>query len=121
MIVLETVPDVVENEAPSQIADTLLEQPVKPRRGTEPCHFDSRHDVGKIGRSIQDLEVLVVVRDGNCQVDAIALQQGDLVLPRAELIRRGHALQQVHGHFHHETVGISQAVKMLEEIAGFVV
>ena len=47
--------------------------------------------------------------------------EGDFVLARAELIRRDHALQHVHGHFHQETVGISQAVKMLEEIAGFVV
>ena len=99
----------------------LPEKPVKPWRGTEPRLFVPRHDVGKVGGRIQHLDILAVVRDRNPQVDAVALQHGDLVLPRAELLRGGHAFQHVHGNLHHETVGVLQAVKMFEEIAGFVV
>src|ERR1700690_1289886 len=120
VIVAEKAANVVENEAASQVSDTFPEKPVKPCRGTEPRLFVPRHDVGKIGGRIQNLDILVV-RDRNLQVDAVALQHGVLVLPGAELLRAGHALQHVHRNFHHEAVGVLQAMKMLEEIAGFVV
>src|ERR1035437_2119027 len=92
VIVTEEAANVVENEAARQVSDTFPEKPVKPCRGTEPRLFVPRHDVGKIGGRIQNLDILAVVRDRNLQVDAVALQHGDLVLPGAELFRGGHAL-----------------------------
>src|ERR1035441_955052 len=61
MIVTEEAANVVENEAASQITDTLPEKPVKPCRGPEPRLFVPRHDVGKVGGRIQHLDILGVV------------------------------------------------------------
>jgi len=85
VIVPEKAANVVENEAARQVTDTFPEQPVKTCRGAEPRLFIPRHDVGKVGGSIQHLDILPVVSDRNPQVDAVALQHRDLVLPRAEL------------------------------------
>src|ERR1019366_5449876 len=89
VIVTEEAANVVENEAATQVTDTLPEKPVKPCRGTEPRLFVPRHDVGKVGGRIQHLDILGVVPARDLQVDAVALQHGDLVLPRTELLRGG--------------------------------
>src|SRR6266487_165859 len=81
LVVSEKIADVIEDEAAGQIANALSEKAAESDRGSEASLFVAGHYVREVWSSIKNLDLVIVARDGHFQVDAVALQHGDLVLP----------------------------------------
>src|ERR1700740_98717 len=73
--------DVVENEAAGQVAYALSQKTVEPDRGPETALLVACHDLRQVGRGVEHLDLVIVGCDRHFQVDAVAGQRGNLVLP----------------------------------------